>query len=237
MPPPAPSPTVERLVRYILDDAIDSPFAEELFAWMTVSPRFRAFVDLHRDKIRKKLRGATDSEARRDVRAELNVAQLLLVDRRVQLAFEAYGSGRPGPDFTVTMGSDRFNIEVTRIRGHAEAAGFGALLAKIRQLPPSIGNGVVLAIEGPDAAAYDIAALVGALRTRAEAKDDALFVGRGFKGSRDFRERLGRLGLAFVFAEAATGDARSVAWTNSEARFAFPARAARGFLASLRGTG
>ena len=65
--------------------------------WLAGSPRFRAFAEAHRDKIRKKIRGAADPEALRDVRAELATARLLLADRRIELAFEAYGSGKTGP--------------------------------------------------------------------------------------------------------------------------------------------
>ncbi|MEO8540254.1 MAG: hypothetical protein ABI577_10980 [bacterium] len=232
--PASPSPTVERLVRYLLDGGEDDPLAGELLAWLAGSARFRTFADTNRDKIRKKLRGASDADARRDVRAELRVAERLLADRRVGLAFEAYGSGRPGPDFTVTLGGDRFNLEVTRLRGDPAAAGFGGLLAKLRQLPPSVANGVVLAIDGLDANAYDAAAAVGTLRAWAEAMDDALFIARGFAGARAFRDRLARLGAAFVFAELATGELRATAWTNPEARIAFPGRSLRACLACLR---
>ena len=152
----------------------------------------------------------------------------------MELAFEAYGSGNPGPDFTVTLGGVRFNLEVTRLRGDPSAAGFGGLLAKVRQLPPSIANGVILAIDGPDANAYDVASAVAVLRARADAPDDALFTARGFVGTRGFRDRFARLGAAFVFAEAAPGEARAVAWVNSSARIVFPARALRACLACLR---
>jgi len=226
-------PTVQRLVSYLFDQATDDALAEETSAWLTGSARFRAFADAHRDKIRKKLRGATDAEARRDVRTELRIAQLLLADRRMTVAFEAYGSGRPGPDFTVTFRGDRFNLEVTRLRGDPAGAGFGGLLAKVRQLPPSVPNAVVLAIDGTDAAAYDIVTVARTLRTRADAKDDDLFMARGFTGARGFHDRLARLGISFTWADGASGEARAVTWTNPAARIAFPQRAARAVRACL----
>ena len=120
---------------------------------MAGSNRFRAFAEANRDKIRKKLRGAADDDARRDVRAELRVAHLLLADRRIELAFEAYGSTKRGPDFTVTFRGERsFNVEVTRPRRAPDAASLGGpLLAKIRQLPPSGPNAVLLAVENGEA--------------------------------------------------------------------------------------
>ena len=218
---------------YLFDGANDDPLADEVAGWLTASPRFRAFADEHRDKIRKKLRGATDAEARRDVRTELRVAQLLLADRRMEVAFEAYGSRQPGPDFTVTLRGDRFNLEVTRLRGDPAATGFGGLLAKVRQLPPSVPNAVVFAIEGSDAAAYDIGAAVRTVRARADRKDDALFTARGFAGSRGFHDRFARLGAAFAWANGAVGETRAKTWANPAARIAFPQRAARAVRACL----
>jgi hypothetical protein len=210
---------------------------EEMATWLAGSKRFRAFAEAHRDKIRKKLRGATDDDARRDVRAELAVAHLLLADRRIELAFEAYGSTKGGPDFTVTFRAQRaFNLEVTRPHGSPEAAsGGGPLLAKLRQLPPSSPNAVLLAIEGDSAAAFDVTAATRALRARADAKDEDFFTRRGFAGTRGFYERYLRLGAVLVWCEGANGDARAALWTNRSARIAVPERAARACLACLRG--
>jgi hypothetical protein len=202
--------------------------------WFSASASFRAFADEHSKKIRKKLRGASDADARRDVRAELAVARLLLADRRMELAFEAYGSDRPGPDFTVTRGSQRFNVEVTRLRGSPGEAGFAALLAKMRQLPPTIPNSVIVAIEGYDARAYDVGAAVRTLRARADGKDEALFTARGFRGTRGFYERFLRLGSVVVWAEAAAGEARAMVWTNASARTPMPPRALNAVVDSLR---
>lgn len=224
------------LAAYLLDGRTDDTLGVELTSWLAGSHRFRAFADAHRDKIRKKLRGAPDPDARRDVRAELRVAQLLVADRRMDVAFEAYGSGNRGPDFSVTRGADRFNVEVTRLRGAPSAAGFGGLLAKLRQLPAGVPNVVVLAIEGTDAAAYDIGAAVRHLRQRADAKDEALFTARGFAGSRAFYERFLRLSAALAWAEeadGATGAARAMAWTNPSARAPMPPRALRAVLAAF----
>jgi hypothetical protein len=208
--------------------------ADELAGWLTDSARFRAFATRHRAKIRKKLRGAKDLDSRRDVRAELAVGRLLVANRRMELAFEAYGSDGPGPDFTVTLGSHRFNLEVTRLRGDPAAAGYGALLGKLRQLPPTIANAVILSIEGDDASAYDTGAAVRALRARADAKDEALFTARGFQGTRGFYERFLRLGSVIVWAEAASGTVRASAWTNPSARAPLPVKALRAVTQSLR---
>ncbi len=235
---PIPSTAVERLVAYLLDGAgSGEPARAELAAWIATSPRFQAFVERNRDKIRKKLRGARDRESGRDVRAELLAARLLLADPGIELAFEAYGSGRAGPDFTVTFRGERpFNLEVTRVRNAVGGGYVGSLLAKLRQLPPSVPNAVVLAIEGSDAQSVDVGSGVRAVRARADRKDEAFLVSRGFEGSRGFYELFLRLGAVLVWSEGADGDKRTALWVNRSARIAVPERAARGCLGAFRGS-
>ena len=232
----APVTLVEGLAQYLLDRDPGDPMADELAGWLVGSPRFRAFAEAHREKIRKKLRGAADPEARRDVRAELRAAHLLLADRRIELSFEAYGSGRPGPDFTVAFRGERsFNLEVTRIRRAPDETGTGGqLLAKLRQLPPSVPNAVLVAIEGDSAEAFDVAAVTRSLRARADRKDEAFFERRGFDGTRGFYERFLRLGAVIAWCEGAAGEARAALWSNRSARIALPDRAARSCLLCLR---
>jgi hypothetical protein len=232
-----PGPSVERLANDLVDRDPGHPVALELSAWLAGSPRFRAFAEAHRDKIRKKLRTATDAEALKDVRAELQAARLLLADRRFELAFEAYGSGRGGPDFTVTYRvTQSFNLEVTRLHRVPDTTRFGeSVMAKLRQLPPSLPNVVVVAIDGDSAEALDVAGATRELRARADAKDEAFFARRGFEGTRDFYERYLRLSAVVVWCESATGDARAAMWTNRSARIPLPERAAHACVVRLRG--
>jgi hypothetical protein len=232
----APRTTVERLAQELFDGRPADPMAEEVATWLVGSKRFRSFAEAHRDKLRKKLRGATDVEARRDVRAELRAAHLLLTDRRIELAFEAYGSGNVGPDFTVTVRGDRtFNLEVTRLRRTPGPAGYGGqLVAKLRQLPPSVPNVLLVAIEGEGADAFNVGAATRALRARADAEDEAFFTSRGLEGTRGFHQRYRRLGAVFVWCEAAAGDARAALWHNESARIPLPGRAAMACLRCLR---
>jgi hypothetical protein len=235
----APATAVDRIAQHLLGGFDNDVLADELGAWLAASARFRTFADANRDKIRKKLRGATDIDARRDVRAELRAAYELLADRRFELAFEAYGSGKPGPDFTVTFRGERtFNIEVTRLRRPPDALGFGrAILAKLRQLPPSAPNALLVAIEGAADGARDIAAASQELRARADAKDEAFFVTRGFDGTKGFYDRYLRLGAVLVWSETASDDDRAATWINRSARIPLPDRAVRACLACLRAGG
>jgi hypothetical protein len=229
--------TVERLVQHLFDDAPASATSEELTTWLAASRRFRAFVEANRDKIRKKLRGASDSDARRDLRTELRVAQLLLTDRRIELAFEPYGSATGGPDFAVTYrGHLAFNLEVTRRRVASRSAGDGgALLAKLRQLPPSAANVVLIAAEDERAEPLDISAAIRSLQARADAGDDRFFIERGLDGIRGFHQRYLRLGTVIAWFEDRHGEeAAAIRWVNRSARIPVPEPAALAVLACLR---
>jgi hypothetical protein len=173
---------------------------------------------------------------RRDVRAELLTAHLLLAGRGVELAFEPYGSATGGPDFEVRVGGARLNLEVTRLRGQADDVHLAAqLLAKLRQLPPSAPNAVLIATGRPAVDGIDLATVARLIRRRADAKDEAYFLGRGFTGTRDFYQRFLRLGGAYLLAEAGTGSARATLWTSGSARIPLPPRASRAVLSRLRG--
>jgi hypothetical protein len=226
---------VERLVRDLDAREPADATTDELARWLAASPRFRTFAETHRAKIRKKLRTATNDETRRDVRAELLAARMFLADRRFDLAFEAHGAGKGGPDFTVTFrDATTFDLEITRLRHLPEGTSGGPLLAKLRQLLPGVPNAVVIAIDGDTSEALDVAGTARAIRARADAKDEAFFTQRGFDGSRDFYDRFLRLGAVLVWCEGARGDARASLWTNGSARIPVPEPAARACLACLR---
>jgi len=217
-------------VTRLADDLVrsDASLNHELASWISSSRRFRAFAEAHRDKIRKKVRGATDPDALLDVRAELRVAHLLLADRRIGLAFEAYGSGRAGPDFSLTFrDAPSLNLEVTRPRS---AAIVGPLLTKLRQLPTSRPNAVVLALDRASAE-VDVATTVRRLRERADGMDEAFFASRGLDGARAFHQRLLRLGGVIAWRDGAGTDV----WLNRSARIPLPEAATRAVVACLGG--
>jgi hypothetical protein len=213
----------------------------ELSGWLVASPRFERFAREHRDKIRKKLRGARVAPALLDVRGELLLAYRLLADRRFELDFEAYGSGKGGPDFTARFRQGRpLNLEVTRPRRPIDADVVGAtVLAKLRQLPPSAPNILVIKVEGPVDAPTDvetaIAEAVRRLRSQADAKDEAALVSWGFSGTRGFYDRFLRLGAVVAWSDDGSAAPRAVAWTNASARIGVPPDVLRGCLRCLGG--
>ena len=228
-------PAVIRLAQELA--APDPAAVDELVTWLAAGPRFRAFAEDHRDKIRKKLRGASDAEARRDVRVELDVIRLLLTERKVSVAFEPYGSGHVGPDLAVTLGGGTANLEITRRRGASPDPTTLAqlILAKLRQLPPSVPNALLVASDAASAADLDVSAAIRLLRGRADAKDESFFAARGFPTSRAFYDRFLRLGGVIAWSERASALPRAVLWTNASARIALPPKLARAMVGALAG--
>jgi hypothetical protein len=215
----------------------------ELGRWIESSPRFGAFLVANRDKVRKKLTTSDDEEHRLDVRAELLVAALVVADRRFEVAFEAYGARRLGPDLTVTFrANQRFNLEVTRLRpapdpgdagsevaasevrrfeetgGGAQAARLATVITgKVRQLPAEIPNALLLAARGLSLTEDSLVAALRLLKLHTDRKDDAFFARRGFKDAGDFHARWLRLSGVFVLDEA-TPLPRAIFAANREAR-------------------
>jgi len=227
--------SAERVARDVAGSGPGASLAPELSEWLAGSSRFTAFVVAHRSKIRKKLRGVADEASMRDVRTELAFARVALEDRRFELAFESYGRAG-GPDFTLTYRAGRpFNAEVTRLRRAPDAAAIaGVVLGKLRQLPPSVPNLLVIAVEGAAADEVGVGDAIRALRRRADRKDDPYFAFRGVDGTRMFHERFLRLGGVIVWCESAAGDRRADSWVNGSARIAVPDATMRAVLARLR---
>lgn len=214
------------LVRYV---AGETPLSGELAGWIEASPRFAAFVALHCDKIRKKLRA--EGDAALSVRAELRIASLLLADRRFDVAPEAFGAGKVGPDLTVVFRSTyRFNVEITQLRPPSvEMADRGAkfrsvVATKLRQLPAGMANVLIIAAPGSSIAIADLATAMRRVEPAAVRAGDAFFVARGFAGARSFHGHLLRLSAVCAMDET-TGVAAY--WPNPLARHALPSAPAR----------
>ena len=193
-------PTLDNLLDEIFDDR-PAALRGEFGGWARRSRRFAAFAGAYHSKIRAKLRHATDDDSRRDLRAELETAALLLRDERFSVEYEKYAAAKQrGPDFTVTFKTHTpFNVEVRRLRAVAdedEAARAARLVYvlgdKVRQMPPSIVNLLWLSVDGV-LAVDEVNAAAAALRQQAEGKDDAFFARRGFVGAADFLARYQRL--------------------------------------------
>jgi hypothetical protein len=231
-PPARWSKRTDALVRYIA--ARGRPVLQsELGDWIEASPRFRSFVEANQDKIRKKL-GSTDAAGHLDVRSELLVAWLLLADRRFELAFEAYGAQRLGPDLTVTYRANlRFNLEVTRLRATPEADPGGAepsqgvprlaniVAGKLRQLPAEVPNALVIVTAGLALEEATLGEATRLLKQHNDRRDDVFFARRGFRDARDFYAQYLHLSGIVALDEGATGR-RAIFAANREARHPLP---------------
>jgi hypothetical protein len=177
----------ERVLPAIFDDPAH-PLAAPLAAWSLESSRFAAFVEEHREKIRKKARGARDPETLGDLLLELTVARDLHRERHGMLAYERRFPGRTRvPDFALTLSNGAVvMVEVTRLRPQAapasgetaagDSSSIEARLAvlicgKLGQLVPNLPNVVVVGVPAESLAALDVAETMCALVTRAERRE------------------------------------------------------------------
>jgi hypothetical protein len=227
---PRPTIPLDELISYLFG-ADASTLSAEVGPRIAASPRFRAFAETYRDKIRKKARGLRDDESRRDLAFELAIALGLLDQRRFALEYESYGADQRAPDFRVTFRNGlRFNVEVRRLRGPALASSapgdverlVRVVCDKIGQLPPSMINVLILGADGPPSTSDALAPAMRWLRDRAAHKDEELFRKRGFAGTRDFLRHYQRLS-GILWAVGEHGAQRAGLWRNPQARHALPA--------------
>ena len=228
-PRPRWSKRTDELVRHIAE-RVRPGLQVELAHWLENNARFRDFVAAHRDKIRKKLSNPDDEDHRLDVRAELYLAHVLLQDRRFDVAFEAYGAGRVGPDLTVTYrANQRFNLEVTRMRARSESTDLigrltNVIAGKLRQLPGDAPNALAIAESGATTDA--VGAAMARLKTLIDAQDAVFFERRGLQTSRDAHAQWLRLSGVLLLE---SGEIQ----LNREARRAIPSEAVAAMRAML----
>jgi hypothetical protein len=211
------------------------PVAGALGRWMEASSRFTAFVEIYRDKIRKKVRLAREPESALDLLGELEVAYCLLNDRRLAMAaYEPYASAkRRGPDFAVTYRANLvFNIEVARIRVEQSELGgidlarkeeriLRILLDKLGQMQPSMPNLLVIHTREELVRAIDLGRLMQAIKARVERKDAAFYAASRYSTPADFyKDFLHLSGILLWAAEAQL-------WANKQARPALPEKVLR----------
>jgi hypothetical protein len=214
------------LTAYLFDNH-HSALSVELMHWMDASPRFTAFVETYRDKIRKKVRTAHEREYTLDVRAELEVACCLLNDRRLALVYEPYASARQrGPDFSVTYRANLvFNLEVARMRVEEDGVNkdpidlarkqeriVRILLDKLGQMQPGMPNLLVIHTGEALARLIDLARLMQSVKRRVEGKDPSFYAGTPYTSPAAFyRDFLHLSGMVLW-------DGEGQVWVNKQAK-------------------
>lgn len=107
----------DKLIAYLLEGR-EHNVEPVLRYWVEKSKRYFDFVYHYRDKIRSKFRNAITEDDLEDIRFELELPCLFLLDDKYIVEYEKFGNGRKrAPDFTVQLvGGFEFNVEVKRIR-------------------------------------------------------------------------------------------------------------------------
>ena len=233
---------IHETLNYLFDNR-PHVLAPHLTHWMSELPRFADFVETHRAKIRKKIRGSHSSDGFQDLRAELETAYLLLREKRFTLAYEPYGKGtRRGPDFAVTFRTRiTFNVEVTRMRLSIRAnndAGEQPLFdpqyegrrmaeivgSKLSQMLPSMMNLLVIMADQQTMCELDVGQVMNQLKQRAEQKEPQLFQRHSFRDTSDFFKSYQRLSGVLL---RSTGNHETgkcpILWLNNQTKHPLPA--------------
>jgi hypothetical protein len=211
----------------------------ELRQWMEASSRFTTFVEIYRDKIRKKIRVTREPESILDLRGEMEVAYRPLNDRRLEVAYETYTSEkRRGPDFAVTYRANLvFNIEVARMRMEEKGANGidlyrkleRILLYKLGQMQAGMANLLVIHIRDELARSIDLDSFMQDLKTRVEKKDPSFYTASSYTSPAAFYKDFRNLSGILLWAASAQ------LWLNKQARPGPPEKALR-LVSSLSGS-
>jgi len=209
---------LDDLTAYLFDGQ-PHPLSGELLEWMENSPRFTAFVETYRDKIRKKVRVTREPESILDLRSELDVARGLLGDRRLEIVYEPYTSARRrGPDFAVTYRTNLvFNVEVARVRAGddlqlKEDRFLRILLYKLGQMQPGMPNLLVLHTRDELARSLDLDRLMQGIKLQVEKKDPSFYEISRYENPASFYKDFLRLSGILLWAAAPQ------TWVNKQAR-------------------
>jgi hypothetical protein len=189
---------------------------EEFLSWMQDSARFADFVEDYRDKIRKKVRVASEPEGLLDVRAELDIARVLLSDKRVKVNYELGASSkRRIPDFTVTFRESlAFNIEVSRMQANvnAEERIIRILLEKLGQMQSGVPNLLAIYTQAHAEGLIDLGELMHQVKLWADGTAPALYSMSQYKSPAAFYKDFTRLNGILLWAPGGK------LWVNKQAR-------------------
>lgn len=206
--------------------------SSELLQWTEASPRFTAFVDTYRDKIRKKIRVNREPESQLDLRAELEVALGLLHDRRLTIAYEPYASAkRRGPDFAVTYRTNLvFNIEVARLRveegknstqesklARNDDRVMRILLNKLGQTQPGMANLLLIHTREEAAQNIDLGSLMQEVKTRVDGRVPDFFTATHYTSPASFYKDFLRMSDILLWTSA-PADMDKRVWINKQAQ-------------------
>ena len=223
------------LLAYLFDrkpHRLSQPLAQ----WMTASPRFQAFVETYRDKIRKKIRVTKGPDSVLDLQAELATAAWLVQERRFTVEYEKCGASQTRcPDFSVTYTTSfSFNVEVTRMRTSTATGTDDApkgepgdngrvadiVCGKLGQMLANSINMLVIVTETDYLDTLDLPQIMVHLKQRVEGHDPRILGRHGFRDPADFFKPY--LRLSAVAVRDMAPDRPALLWANTEAKQPLP---------------
>lgn len=125
-------------------------YTRQFHRWCDAAPSFAAFVDANSSKIAAKIRRAGDLQQEIDILAELETAKCLLVNARVQIDYEAYGTEDANPDLRVSFDGASACVEVKRVRPSDASARHSAYLTDLVQHLRAIPSSLAVSISNYD---------------------------------------------------------------------------------------
>jgi hypothetical protein len=208
--------------------------AARMSEWIVESSRYAAFVTKNKDKIRKKLRVTGEKDAAADLLHELQVPYWLLQDKRFDVEYEPYMSGKGrGPDYAVTFRSNFvFNMEITHVRGLARSAApasneptiyfrlIDVLCGKLAQMRPNMANLLVVVTPADLLEPVELNAHIAWIKEKAEAKDTQFYSRQGFESASEFFKLFERLSAVMFYKSGE--EQRPILWRNPQARVKLP---------------
>lgn len=217
------TPNAQQLLDALLE--APHPLETQLAAWLEV-PSFRAFVQAHESKIRRKLRLARDAESQAAVAWELEIAFRLVQVPGFAVAYELGGTRAMRlPDFTITFrGHTTIGVEATRMRTSEREPDYAAtklgdvVLAKLGQLRADAPNLLAVQVAEPTFAQLDLVMAFRTLTQRVERREEAVLARRGLENPAAFYRLFRRLNAVI----AATPGAPPKLWFNSQAQRPLP---------------
>ena len=223
------------LLTYLFDGQAHI-LATPMESWLGASRRFAAFVNIFRDKIRKKIRVTHDPETVQDLRLELETAYLLLQEPTLSLAYEPESSKQVrSPDFAVTYTTSlTFMVEVTRLRTARSGSDSNLLLeserladaicSKLGQLLPQRSNMLLVGMDALSLTQSDLQAVLLRIQQRAEKNDSAFWQRYSFRDRADFFRHYQRLSEVVVRSFPLQSEAPAIIWVNPQARHQLPSK-------------
>lgn len=182
------------------------------------------------------LHSRLDTDSLRDLRLELEVADLILDERAFSLTYEPLAVGRSrGPDFAVAFAAGPvFMVEVTRLRATARPDAAtdpfpdgrlaDVVCETLGQLQPGHANVLVVGQEGPAASDQALRREMVRHQQRVERNDERLTQRYAFRDRAEIFRQFQQLSVLFVRATDPTGAVTPAVWPNPQAREPFPGR-------------